>query len=148
MALKKNEKRGKDMSIMNLIKKMIDRYREEGKSKKKIEEAINEAAKKATVDGDPEKRHTYDQNEEAMSVKNIRIESATDPTVYIQRDSGTVTERKKYNAAVVSMEGQQSRIWLDKTTRIGELWITLEPSSNNWKKMHGLVMTRRKRKGK
>lgn len=49
MALKKNEKRGKDMSIMNLIKRMLDRYREEGKSKMEIEEAVNEAAKKATV---------------------------------------------------------------------------------------------------
>lgn len=49
MALKKNEKRGKDMSIMNLIKKMLDRYRKEGKSKMEIEEAVNEAAKKATV---------------------------------------------------------------------------------------------------
>lgn len=136
------------MSIMNLIKKMIDRYREEGKSKKKIEEAINEAEKKATVAGDPEKRHTYDQNEETISVKNIRMESETDPTVYIQSDSGTVTERKKDNAAAVGMEGQQSRIWIDQTTRTGELWIRLEQSSNNWKKMHGLVMTRRKRKGK
>lgn len=148
MAMKKNKKRGKDMSIMNLIKKMLDRYREEGKRKMEIEEAINEAAKKATVAGDHEKRHTYDQNEEAMNVKNIRIESATDPTVYIQSDSGVVTERKKDNAAEVSMEGQQSRIWLDQTTRTGELWIRLEPSSNNWKKMHGFVMTRRKRKGK
>lgn len=136
------------MSIMNLIKKMIDRYREEGKSKKKIEEAINEAEKKETVAGDPEKRHTYDQNEETISVKNIRMESETDPTVYIQSDSGTVTERKKDNAAAVGMEGQQSRIWIDQTTRTGELWIRLEQSSNNWKKMHGLVMTRRKRKGK
>lgn len=49
MALKKNEKRGKDMSIMNLIKKMLDRYREEGKSKMEIEEAIREAQEKATV---------------------------------------------------------------------------------------------------
>lgn len=49
MALKKNEKRGKDMSIMNLIKRMLDRYREEGKSKMEIEKAVNEAAKKATV---------------------------------------------------------------------------------------------------
>lgn len=136
------------MSIMNLIKKMLDRYREEGKSKLEIEKAVNEAAEKATVAGDPEKRHTYDQSEETMSVKNIRIESATDPTVYIQNDSGVVTERKKDNAAAVGMEGQQSSIWMDQTTRTGELWIALESSSNNWKKMHGFVMTRRKRKGK
>ena len=37
------------MSIMNLIKKMLDRYREEGKSKMEIEEAIREAQEKATV---------------------------------------------------------------------------------------------------
>lgn len=49
MALEKNEKRGKDMSIMNLIKRMLDRYREEGKSKMEIEEAIREAQEKATV---------------------------------------------------------------------------------------------------
>ena len=146
MALKKNEKRGKDMSIMNLIKRMLDRYREEGKSNLEIEEAVNEAAKKATVAGDHEKRHTYDQSEEKISVKNIRMESVKDTTVYMQNDSGTVTERKKDNAAAVGMEGKQSRIWIDQTTRTGELWITLESSSNNWKKMHGFVMTRRKGK--
>ena len=146
MAIKKNEKRGKDMSIMNLIKRMLDRYREEGKRKMEIEEAVNEAAKKATVAGDHEKRHTYYQSEEKISVKNIRMESEKDTTVYMQSDSGTVTERKKDNAAAVGMEGKQSRIWIDQTTRTGELWITLESSSNNWKKMHGFVMTRRKGK--
>ena len=136
------------MSLSNLIKKMIEKYKRSGKSKLEIEKAVNEAAKKATVAGDHEKRHTYDQNKETMSVKNIRMGSETDPTVYIQSDSGTATVRKKDNAAAVGMEGQQSRIWIDQTTRTGELWIRLEPSSNNWKKMHGFVMTRRKRKGK
>ena len=136
------------MSLSNLIKKMIEKYKRSGKSKLEIEKAVNEAAKKATVAGDHEKRHTYDQSEETISVKNIRMESATDTTVYMQSDSGTVTERKKDNAAAVGMEGQQSRIWIDQTTRTGELWIRLEQSSNNWKKMHGFVMTRRKRKGK
>lgn len=134
------------MSIMNLIKRMLDRYRKEGKSKMEIEEAVKEAAEKVTVGGDPEKRHTYDQSEEKISVKNIRMESEKDTTVYMQSDSGTVTERKKDNAAAVGMEGKQSRIWIDQTTRTGELWITLESSSNNWKKMHGFVMTRRKGK--
>lgn len=136
------------MSLSNLIKKMIEKYKRSGKSKLEIEKAVNEAAKKATVAGDHEKRHTYDQSEEKISVKNIRMESVKDTTAYIQSDSGVVTERKKDNAAVVSMEGQQSSIWIDQTTRTGELWNRLEPSSNNWKKMHGFVMTRRKRKGK
>lgn len=136
------------MSLSNIIKKMIEKYKQSGKSKMEIEKAANEAAKKATVAGDHEKRHTYDQSEEKISVKNIRMESAKDTTVYMQSDSGTVTERKKDNAVAVGMEGKQSRIWIDKTTRTGELWITLESSSNNWKKMHGFVMTRRKRKGK
>ena len=136
------------MSLSNLIKKMMEKYKRSGKSKLEIEKAVNEAAKKATVAGDHEKRHTYDQSEEKISVKNIRMESVKDTTAYIQSDSGVVTERKKDNAAVVSMEGQQSSIWIDQTTRTGELWNRLEPSSNNWKKMHGFVMTRRKRKGK
>lgn len=136
------------MSLSNIIKKMIEKYKQSGKSKMEIEKAVNEAAKNATVAGDHEKRHTYDQSEEKISVKNIRMESVKDTTVYMQSDSGTVTERKKDNAAAVGMEGKQSRIWIDQTTRTGELWITLESSSNNWKKMHGFVMTRRKRKGK
>lgn len=134
------------MSLSNLIKKMIEKYKRSGKSNLEIEEAVNEAAKKATVAGDHEKRHTYDQSEEKISVKNIRMESEKDTTVYMQSDSGTVTERKKDNAVAVGMEGKQSRIWIDQTTRTGELWITLESSSNNWKKMHGFVMTRRKGK--
>lgn len=134
------------MSLSNIIKKMIEKYKRSGKSKMKIEEAVNEAAKKATVAGDHEKRHTYDQSEEKISAKNIRMESEKDTTVYMQSDSGTVTERKKDNAVAVGMEGKQSRIWIDQTTRTGELWITLESSSNNWKKMHGFVMTRRKGK--
>lgn len=134
------------MSLSNIIKKMIEKYKQSGKSKMEIEKAVNEAAKKATVAGDHEKRHTYDQSEEKISVKNIRMESVKDTTVYMQNDSGTVTERKKDNAAAVGMEGKQSRIWIDQTTRTGELWITLESSSNNWKKMHGFVMTRRKGK--
>lgn len=134
------------MSLSNIIKKMIEKYKQSGKSKMEIEEAVNEAAKKATVAGDHEKRHTYDQSEEKISVKNIRMESEKDTTVYMQSDSGTVTERKKDNVVAVGMEGKQSRIWIDQTTRTGELWITLESSSNNWKKMHGFVMTRRKGK--
>lgn len=134
------------MSLSNIIKKMIEKYKQSGKSKEEIEKAVNEAAKKATVDGDHEKRHTYDQSEEKISMKNIRMESVKDTTVYMQSDSGTVTERKKDNAAAVGMEGKQSRIWIDQTTRTGELWIKLESSSNNWKKMHGFVMTRRKGK--
>lgn len=134
------------MSLSNIIKKMIEKYKQSGKSKMEIEKAVNEAAKKATVAGDYEKRHTYDQSEEKISVKNIRMESEKDTTVYMQSDSGTVTERKKDNAVAVGMEGKQSRIWIDQTTRTGELWITLESSSNNWKKMHGFVMTRRKGK--
>lgn len=134
------------MSLSNIIKKMIEKYKQSGKSKMEIEKAVNEAAKKATVAGDHEKRHTYDQSEEKISVKNIRMESVKDTTVYMQSDSGTVTERKKDNAVAVGMEGKQSRIWIDQTTRTGELWITLESSSNNWKKMHGFVMTRRKGK--
>lgn len=134
------------MSLSNIIKKMIEKYKQSGKSKMEIEEAVNEAAKKATVAGDHEKRHTYDQSEEKISMKNIRVESVKDTTVYMQSDSGTATERKKDNAAAVGMEGKQSRIWIDQTTRTGELWITLESSSNNWKKMHGFVMTRRKGK--
>lgn len=134
------------MSLSNLIKKMIEKYKRSGKSNLEIEKAVNEAAKKATVAGDHEKRHTYDQSEEKISVKNIRMESAKDTTVYMKSDSGTVTERKKDNAVAVGMEGKQSRIWIDQTTRTGELWITLESSSNNWKKMHGFVMTRRKGK--
>lgn len=134
------------MSLSNLIKKMIEKYKRSGKSNMEIEKAVNEAAKKATVAGDHEKRHTYDQSEEKISVKNIRMESVKDTTVYMQSDSGTVTERKKDNAVAVGMEGLQSRIWIDQTTRTGELWITLESSSNNWKKMHGFVMTRRKGK--
>lgn len=134
------------MSLSNIIKKMIEKYKQSGKSKMEIEKAVNEAAKKATVAGDHEKRHTYDQSEEKISAKNIRMESEKDTTVYMQSDSGTVTERKKDNAVAVGMEGKQSRIWIDQTTRTGELWITLESSSNNWKKMHGFVMTRRKGK--
>ena len=134
------------MSLSNIIKKMIEKYKQSGKSKEEIEKAVNEAEKKATVAGDPKKRHTYDQSEEKISVKNIRMESVKDTTVYMQSDSGTVTERKKDNAVAVGMEGKQSRIWIDQTTRTGELWITLESSSNNWKKMHGFVMTRRKGK--
>ena len=134
------------MSLSNIIKKMIEKYKQSGKSKMEIEKAVNEAAKKATVAGDHEKRHTYDQSEEKISMKNIRMESVKDTTVYMQSDSGTATERKKDNAAAVGMEGKQSRIWIDQTTRTGELWITLESSSNNWKKMHGFVMTRRKGK--
>lgn len=134
------------MSLSNLIKKMIEKYKRSGKSNMEIEKAVNEAAKKETVAGDHEKRHTYDQSEEKISVKNIRMESVKDTTVYMQSDSGTVTERKKDNAVAVGMEGKQSRIWIDQTTRTGELWITLESSSNNWKKMHGFVMTRRKGK--
>lgn len=134
------------MSLSNLIKKMIEKFKQSGKSKMEIEEAVNEAAKKATVAGDHEKRHTYDQSEEKISVKNIRMESEKDTTVYMQSDSGTVTERKKDNAVAVGMEGKQSRIWIAQTTRTGEQWITLESSSNNWKKMHGFVMTRRKGK--
>lgn len=134
------------MSLSNLIKKMIEKYKRSGKSNLEIEKAVNEAAKKATVAGDHEKRHTYDQSEEKISAKNIRMESEKDTTVYMQNDSGTVTERKKDNAVAVGMEGKQSRIWIDQTTRTGELWITLESSSNNWKKMHGFVMTRRKGK--
>ena len=134
------------MSLSNLIKNMIEKYKRSGKSKLEIEKAVNEAAKKATVAGDHEKRHTYDQSEEKISVKNIRMESVKDTTVYMQSDSGTATERKKDNAVAVGMEGKQSRIWIDQTTRTGEQWITLESSSNNWKKMHGFVMTRRKGK--
>ena len=134
------------MRLSNIIKKMIEKYKQSGKSKMEIEKAVNEAEKKATVAGDHEKRHTYDQSEEKISVKNIRMESVKDTTVYMQSDSGTVTERKKDNAVAVGMEGKQSRIWIDQTTRTGELWITLESSSNNWKKMHGFVMTRRKGK--
>ena len=134
------------MSLSNLIKKMIEKYKRSGKSNMEIEKAVNEAAKKATVAGDHENRHTYDQSEEKISVKNIRMESVKDTTVYMQSDSGTVTERKKDNAVAVGMEGKQSRIWIDQTTRTGELWITLESSSNNWKKMHGFVMKRRKGK--
>lgn len=134
------------MSLSNIIKKMIEKYKRSGKSNLEIEKAVNEAAKKATVAGDHEKRHTYDQSEEKISVKNIRMESVKDTTVYMKSDSGTVTERKKDNAVAVGMEGKQSRIWIDQTTRTGELWITLESSSNNWKKMHGFVMTRRKGK--
>lgn len=134
------------MSLSNIIKKMIEKYKQSGKSKMEIEKAVNEAAKKATVAGDHEKRHTYDQSEEKISVKNIRMESVKDTTAYIQSDSGVVTERKKDNAVAVGMEGKQSRIWIDQTTRTGEQWITLESSSNNWKKMHGFVMTRRKGK--
>lgn len=134
------------MSLRNLIKKMIEKYKQFGRSTEEIEEAVKEAAEKATVGGDHEKRHTYDKSEEKISVKNIRMESEKDTTVYMQSDSGTVTERKKDNAVAVGMEGKQSRIWIDQTTRTGELWITLESSSNNWKKMHGFVMTRRKGK--
>lgn len=134
------------MSLSNLIKKMIEKYKRSGKSNLEIEKAVNEAAKKATVAGDHEKRHTYDKSEEKISVKDIRMESEKDTTVYMQSDSGTVTERKKDNAVAVGMEGKQSRIWIDQTTRTGEQWITLESSSNNWKKMHGFVMTRRKGK--
>ena len=116
------------MSLSNLIKKMIEKYKRSGKSNLEIEKAVNGAAKKATVAGDHEKRHTYDQSEEKISVKNIRMESVKDTTVYMQSDSGTVTERKKDNAAAVGMEGKQSRIWIDQTTRTGEQWITLESS--------------------
>lgn len=95
------------MSLMNLIKKMVEKYRKDGRSEEEIEEAVQEASEKSTVAGKYEEQR----------------------------------------GAAVSAEGQQSRIWVDQTVRSGEMWV-ISQDANNWKKMHGMVMTRRKKKGK
>lgn len=110
------------MGIMNMLKSVIERFRASGKTEKEISSIIEEAADKATVNRDALQKKEYKRPE-------ITVTTSAEEFVEAVMRTGVTIEQAK--TAILKMSDLQR----GKNRQ----------NTNNWRKMHGLPM-RRKRK--
>ena len=109
---------------MGILKGIIDRFRELGKTEKEISGIIKEAADKATANRDIE-------NAPKSEKSKIKMEITAETFVNAVLQMGVTMEQAK--TAILKMYGSHNmKNKNDKNT-------------NNWRKMHGLPMRRKQK---
>lgn len=111
------------MGIMNAVKGIIDRLRAAGKTENKISGIISEASEKATVNRAINTKKEYETPEITVTTSTERLQKAL-------------------KAAGITMDDAKRAM-----TGFGQKRETpTRQETNNWRRMHGLPMRRRKKR--
>lgn len=110
------------MGIMRMLKSVIERFRESGKTEKEISGIIEEAADKATVNRDALQKKEYKRPEITVTT------SAEEFVEAVMRTGVTIEQAKTEILKMSDLQRGKNR-----------------QNTNNWRKMHGLPMRRKQK---
>lgn len=107
---------------MGILKGIIDRFREMGKTEKEISGIIEEAADKATVNRGVE-------NTQKVEKPEIKVEMKAEAFIDAVLQIGVTMEQAR--KAILKMSSSRN--------------VENRKNMNNWRKMHGLTMRRKQK---